>query len=123
MKAAYKCSSNAIWSSDGYVLDTAQAIARALFERWRYRMKLNVRFFRLHQALFLSSPIFRVILLPIEVFMKPKTCSTHARIADLTEPPPPCDDAPGLKVSLGKLLLLRRSLRLKHRLIQFGVCQ
>ena len=34
---------------------------------------------------------------------------------DNAEPPQPCDDAPGSEVSLGKLL--------KHRLIQFGVCQ
>ena len=85
MKAAYKCTSNVFWLYDVYVLDTAQAITRSLFERWRYRMKLNVRFFRPHQALFLSSPIFRVNLPPIEVVMKPKTCSTQARIADLTE--------------------------------------
>jgi len=50
----------------------------------RYRRNLNVRFLRPHHALFLSSPIFIVILPPNGHGHADKTYSTQALIADLT---------------------------------------
>ena len=42
---------------------------------------------------------------------------------DLAEPQRLCGVVPGLEVSLGKLLLLRRSLRLEHRLVELGISE
>jgi hypothetical protein len=42
-----------------------------------------VRFLSPHQASVLASPILLVIFSPIDIVMHPKTCSTHALIADL----------------------------------------
>ena len=38
--------------------------------------------FEPHQALVLASPILLFIFPPIDIVMHPKTCSTHALIAD-----------------------------------------
>ena len=51
--------------------------------RWRYRRKLKVRFLSPHHASVLARPIFLVSFPPIDIVMLPKTCSTHALIADL----------------------------------------